>query len=371
MVAYYNEIDPYASQWLRNLIDAGHIAKGDVDTRSIKDVSADDLKGYTQCHFFAGIGVWSHALRRAKWADDRPVWTGSCPCQPFSAAGTQKGTADDRHLWPIWFNLIRECRPRVIFGEQVEAAINHGWLDLVQSDLERENYACGAVGIPAAGVGASHIRQRLWFVANTGGVRSNRRSEGHYGTDPQQSPITSVKVEGSSTVSQLANATNNGYLATDGLRETVESSGEAGTHGVGQLAGSCDVSQLAKSDGIERWPEQKPKQSEGDQRGQSIGDSRGISQLADNIDARLQGRVSGRAHEERQDQHGHVGCSSAVSFWSECDWLYCRDGKDRPVEPGTFPLAHGATARVGRLRAYGNAIVPQVAQAFIEAYLES
>ena len=153
MVAYYNEIDPYASQWLRNLIDAGHIAKGDVDTRSIKDVSADDLKGYTQCHFFAGIGVWSHALRRAKWADDRPVWTGSCPCQPFSAAGTQKGTTDDRHLWPIWFNLIRECRPRVIFGEQVEAAINHGWLDLVQSDLERENYACGAVGIPAAGVG--------------------------------------------------------------------------------------------------------------------------------------------------------------------------------------------------------------------------
>ena len=371
MVAYYNEIDPYASQWLRNLIDAGHIAKGDVDTRSIKDVSADDLKGYTQCHFFAGIGVWSHALRRAKWADDRPVWTGSCPCQPFSAAGTQKGTTDDRHLWPIWFNLIRECRPRVIFGEQVEAAINHGWLDLVQSDLERENYACGAVGIPAAGVGAPHIRQRLWFVANTGGVRSNRRSEGHYGTNPQQSPITSVKVEGSSTVSQLANATNNGYLATDGLRETVESSGEAGTHGVGQLAGSCDVSQLAKSDGIERWPEQKPKQSEGGQRGQSIGDSRGINQLADNIDARLQGWVSGRAHEERQDQHGHVGCSSAVSFWSECDWLYCRDGKDRPVEPGAFPLAHGATARVGRLRAYGNAIVPQVAQAFIEAYLES
>jgi len=166
MMNYYNEIDPYAAQWLRNLIAAGHIAHGIVDERSITDVKPFDLAGYTQCHFFAGIGVWSHALRQSGWPDSRPVWTGSCPCQPFSAAGNQKGTADERHLWPVWFNLIRECRPPVIFGEQVEAAIRHGWLDLVQADLEGEDYACGAVGIPAAGVGAPHIRQRLWFMAD-------------------------------------------------------------------------------------------------------------------------------------------------------------------------------------------------------------
>ena len=164
---YYNEIDPFAAQWLRNLIDAGHIPSGDVDTRSIVDVKAEDLKGYTQCHFFAGIGGWSYALQLASWPDTRPVWTGSCPCQPFSAAGKQLGTTDDRHLWPAWFNLIRECGPSVIFGEQVEAAINHGWLDLVQSDLEREGYAFGAAGIPAAAVGALHNRPRLWFVADS------------------------------------------------------------------------------------------------------------------------------------------------------------------------------------------------------------
>ena len=106
MTAYYNEHEPYAAQWLRNLIAAGHIAAGDVDARDIQDVTPDDLTGYTQCHFFAGVGGWSYALRLAGWPDDRPVWTGSCPCQPLSSAGQRKGAADERHLWPAFFRLI-------------------------------------------------------------------------------------------------------------------------------------------------------------------------------------------------------------------------------------------------------------------------
>jgi hypothetical protein len=58
-------------------------------------------------------------------------------------------------------------------------------------------------------------------------------------------------------------------------------------------------------------------------------------------------------------------------MWEEAEWIACTDGKARPVEPGTFPLAHGVPARVGRLRGYGNAIVPAVAAAFIEAYCEA
>lgn len=178
-MAYYNEIDPYAAQWLRNLIAAGHIAKGEVDERSIADVRADDLRGFTQCHFFAGIGVWSHALRKAGWADDKALWTGSCPCQPFSVAGKGAGEADERHLWPAWFNLIRECRPVALFGEQVDAAIRHGWLDAVQADMEGIGYAVGATVFPAAGVGAPHGRHRLYFVAdaNEAGRGLERRSE--------------------------------------------------------------------------------------------------------------------------------------------------------------------------------------------------
>jgi DNA (cytosine-5)-methyltransferase 1 len=174
-LAYYNEIDPYAAQWLRNLIAAGHIAPGVVDEKDIRDVRPGELAGFTQHHFFAGIGVWSYALRQSGWPDSRPVWTGSCPCQPFSAAGAGGGFTDERHLWPAWFHLIGECRPKRIYGEQVEAAIRHGWIDLVQSDLEGIGYACGRTGIPAAGVGAPHIRQRLWFVADAGNAGLERR----------------------------------------------------------------------------------------------------------------------------------------------------------------------------------------------------
>jgi DNA (cytosine-5)-methyltransferase 1 len=283
--AYYNEIDPYAAQWLRNLIDAGHIASGDVDTRSIVDVKASDLTGYNQCHFFAGIGVWSHALRQSGWSDSRFVWTGSCPCQPFSIAGAGEGVSDERHLWPIWFELIKQCRPDVVFGEQVESAIKYGWLDLVQDDLEREDYILGVAGIPAAGVGAPHIRHRLYFVAQSSKVG---RRGGRDGDTPRHSG--QVQTEGRSSFGELADTVESGWSGISG---------------------------------------------------------------------------GGKTQEQRITQCGTSG------FWRPADWIDCTDGKTRPVEPSTFPLAYGAPARVGRLRAYGNAIVPQVAQAFIEAYLET
>lgn len=167
MVAYYNEIDPFAAQWLRNLIEAGHIADGVVDERSIEDVSADDLAGFHQCHFFAGIGVWSLALRRAGWPDDIEVWTGSCPCQPFSAAGAHAGFADERHLWPALHHLIRQRRPPVVLGEQVASKDAEPWIDLVQDDLEALGYRFGAIPFPAAGVGVPSIRDRLYWVGDS------------------------------------------------------------------------------------------------------------------------------------------------------------------------------------------------------------
>lgn len=255
--AYYNELDPYAAQWLRNLIAAGLIPAGDVDERSIADVEADDLAGFRQCHFFAGIAGWSLAARLAGWPDDRELWTGSAPCQPFSVAGAQRGTDDERHLWPHFFRLIRSRRPAVVMGEQVAAAVGANWLDGVCADLEGIGYACGAAVVPACAVDAPHRRDRLWFVARAGDV------------------------------------------------------------------------------------------AHADQPGPGA---------------------------ERQQRSGQLGGAGgdpgARSAWHGAGWIIGHDGKARRVKPGICLLAHGVPARVGRLRAYGNAIVPQVAAEVIAAFME-
>ena len=286
MAAYYNEIEPFAAAWLRNLIAAGHIALGDVDERSIIDVQPNDLRGYTQVHLFAGIGGWSLAARLAGWPDDRPLWTGSCPCQPFSAAGRRAGTADARHLWPEMYRLVRECRPPVVAGEQVASRLGLEWLDGVSTDLEAAGYAVGAADLCAAGVGAPHIRQRLYWLADAerGGCKGRA----------------------------IASARTGAIIPPQDCK----------------LGGLGDASE------------------------------QGLS-------ARERAELS-RA--QRDDERRAVGQSSG-SFWSAADWLPCRDGKSRPVEPGTFPLAHGVPGRVGRLRAFGNAIVPQVAAKLLTAYI--
>ncbi|PRH29625.1 DNA cytosine methyltransferase [Burkholderia gladioli] len=335
MGAYYNEIDPYAAQWLRNLIAAGHIAPGDVDERSIEDVRPDDLHGYTQCHFFAGIGVWSYALRRAGWPDDRPVWTGSCPCQPFSAAGKGAGFDDERHLWPAWFHLIGECRPAVVFGEQVASSAVEPWIDLVQADVESLGHAFGCVPFPSAGVNAPHIRDRAYWLAYADGMR--RQGIGRH----RQNGIAEHREVGRLGHAECLGA---GWHARAG----------AGPQG-----------------GIELWPVGDDARSPGAARGLADADG----------SARGQGRaVDGGRHPESDalarpgsGGNGVPGGSvpgQADSFWRAPDWLFCRDGKWRPVEPGTFPLVDGAPARVGRLRAYGNAINAEAASAFIETCID-
>jgi DNA (cytosine-5)-methyltransferase 1 len=173
-VNYYNEKNPDAAQWIRNLIDLGAVPRGIVDDRSIEDVHPSDLDGFVQCHFFAGIAGWSLALQLAGWPEDRPVWTGSCPCQPFSAAGEGLGFADERHLWPAFFHLIEQRKPSDVLGEQVAREDGLAWLDLVFADLGAAGYATGAANLCAAGVGAPHSRQRLYWVAHA----ANGRREG-------------------------------------------------------------------------------------------------------------------------------------------------------------------------------------------------
>lgn len=451
--AYYNEHDPFAAAWLRELIRCGQIAPGDVDERSIEDVCPDDLRSYTQCHFFAGIGVWSYALRRAGWDDTRPIWTGSCPCQPFSAAGKGDGFADERHLWPAFFHLITQCGPRVVLGEQVASKDGLAWLDLVQADMENARYAFGALDICTAGFGAPHIRQRSWWCAvgladreggrsraglcdneptgqrrlesaDNGGAFGMEHDAGHRWfprwPEPSERGVASGCGEnGLVDPDALHTRTAPGNVGTDCSRLAAGTRADDHTalpdraSGIDRLAdngqpsgfieraeqfsesqrseqhapfgndasrcgGLGDMAVPAIGDGCDRNVQRsgqhgfEPADGQPIELGDADGSGLSVQRCVGGDMPPTQG-IDQREGVERADAPTLSGCDGTGptnGFWRNADWLFCTDGKWRPVEPGTFPLVNGASNRVGTLRGYGNAIPAPVAQGFIEAVIE-
>jgi len=361
-VNYYNEWDKKTAAWLRQLIAERHIPDGEVDERSITEVEPNDLRGYRQCHFFAGIAGWPIALQLAGWSADRPVWTGSCPCPPFSQAGEKSSCpmcssrvvmphpwrqgyfacaecyhewyADGRHLWPEFYRLIKECQPATVFGEQVASASGRAWLAGVCASLEELGYAMGAADLCAASAGAPHIRQRLWWVADA--ERGTAKRHGY---------------EMGSAASSLQGESREQRIRHD--------AGHGGIDGTQRL-------QHSTGDGREQW------RAESGGRRAACGCGAGCG-VGDGISAGLEGHAGDgddwhepRRHDAQQDRP-----ATASGFWDDREYIPCGDGKTRPTEPGSPPLAHGIPARVVQLRGYGNAIVPQVAAEFISAYMEA
>lgn len=353
---YYNEFDPFSAAWLRLLIKNRHIPNGYVDERDIRDVKPSDLKGYAQCHFFAGVGGWSKALDLAGWPRDRPVWTGSCPCPPFSSAGKGQTCpdcgskrnlphpsktgfficldcgcnrhADERHLWPEFSRLIRECAPPTVFGEQVASKDGRTWLDVVQADLQNSRYATVGADICAAGVGAPQIRQRLWFGAQrlVNGLQSGL--EGHaWHVEDFTKPERNDKVSGRPVASPgasngLANANRgkcNGWSEITGRN-----------HGFGHDARRAE--------------------------GHSIDAAHRVTDRLDTTPHRHEGR------ERITTQERHGPCRNAIpamrqpaasptnGFWRDADWLYGRDEQWRPVESASQRMANGVSLVLGHLR---------------------
>lgn len=335
---YYNEIDVGAQRWLRELMHEGLIPRGHIDGRPIQDVRADDLRGYGTCHFFAGIGVWAYALGCASFDLGGVTWTGSCPCQPFSVAGKGGGFDDPRHLWPHWVRLIEECRPDRILGEQ--SANAGAWVDLVRTDLEALDYAFGSPDLPAAGFGGAHIRPRFYWLADADNAEWwADRAPGNVGDWPHAGRVQGAGDPGDGgALRWLGDADGGlrgrgicgpgeGLSAPDGhaaqLRDRGSSPGDP-AFGLG------DAGQPGLSDaqfGILRRPGRWP---------------------------------TGRATEQPSRASG-----------ARVDWLLCRSGVFRPVEPGLAPLVTEAPARMAALRGFGNALDAEVATQFVQAYLRS
>ena len=416
MTAFYNENDAYPAQWLRNLAAAGHIAPGTVDERSVNDLDPKELAGFTQAHFFAGIGGWSRALRLAGVPDHFPVWTGSCPCQPFSAAGKRGGADDQRHLWPAWFRLIRLRRPPTIFGEQVASKDGLKWFDAVRADLEAEGYAVAAADLCAASLGAPHIRQRLFFVADSSGGRWDGRApdarrgqeqraaaprpsearelahaESHRAghAEPERVGRSAAILEAHGAIGSVAYASS----ARAGRYPRAAPGPQAGVSGPrgadGELGGDVPVAggavgKLALSSSAERGSWRAGRQGETGARAHAEPSGSGADGLVDDPagtrplsagegpegEARDQARLRGLERGRRAGLAGDVDdprpqgrierwngadqlparAAGLGGFWSNADWLPCRDGKARPVEPGPQQMADGFAESVGRLR---------------------
>lgn len=394
--AYYNEIEPFAAEWLRNLIAAGHLPAGDVDTRSIVDVAADDLVGYGQCHFFAGIGGWAFAARVAGWPDDRELWTGSCPCQPFSVAGKGAGADDERHLWPHYFRLIRARRPAVAMGEQVAAAVGKAWLDGVLTDLEGIGYTGRAVVVPACAVDAPHRRDRLWFVADANGFGG--QVDQNAGGCSNGSGAREVSGLGGARDVHVADASG-GRCGEPGARQVQQpgraeavGGGEAGTVAVTRGDGHDPANLDAAEPRRDRQDDGLSVGSGGELRGSAwygdVADADTPRPLPRSYDGVHSGQEGSRARDVESVRHR--------SAWDGAGWIIGHDGKARRVgtrirrvvdglsvgmvgvrpdgdaeEVEMIPLLErGAVARVGKLRAFGNAIVPQVAAEVIGAYMD-
>ena len=417
MTAYYNEWDPFAAEWLRNLMAAGLIMEGTVDERSIADVKADDLVGFTRVHLFAGISGWDLALQLAGWPSDRPVWTGSCPCQPLSCAGRRAGEKDERHLWPELYRLISECRPATVIGEQVASKDGLEWLDGVSLDLEELGYAVGTRDLPAAGFGAPHIRQRVYWMAyaNLGsceqlhgydterGWPGQPKQVGMGGRSDRMAVANSIELQREPSARQqpeheqddgaggLADSGSHGPQGTEPAGRT-----EAGVRQRSAEYGTIDRLAHAKYHRCRSWGAECQGQ-------QWESSSRGASCIAGLDHAATPGPQGNRPEGL---QGGDQQQPSQSGSWSDCLAIPCRDGKSRRIsaQPGDEPLAHGIPTkrsdprlgyllarlaelgfdpnaargilrdakrnRVGALRGAGNAIVPQVAAMFIRAFME-
>lgn len=357
MLHYYNEFDPKAAAWLRELITQKLIPDGIVDERSILEIQPHELTPYVQCHFFCGIAGWPLALQLAGWDPARPVWTGSCPCQPFSSAGKQLAQADERHLWPAFFNLIKECRPERVIGEQVASAIGKGWLDGVSADLESEGYTCGAAVLGAHSVGAPHLRQRLYWMADASGGQRQQRIR------PQGDQLLGPAHCGA--VGRVDNTTG-ARLVTTGRRPDLRE----------QWSGECLPGERCGFGWLGEPSQPGPQGHAGNgDHGHQPGridqePDRHAAEAGGTVSAAMGDPESGGLGVLRNETQPGSGGHAVSTSWSRFAIVHCRDGKARRFEPESFPLAHGLPGRVGLLRGYGNAIVPQTAAAFIQAYEE-
>jgi DNA (cytosine-5)-methyltransferase 1 len=343
------------------------------------------------------------------------IITGGFPCQPFSVAGSRKGTDDNRHLWPEMFRIIKEFKPRWIIGENVRGivSIQDGLVfETVCTDLESEGYEVQTFNIPAVGVGAPHKRERIWIVANSRcsirGKQSSRNSEsiGSRTFKKTERSTDTSKITGSSERAETMADTESKRTGENNERLRSRTSGISGREGTTRIQEDVANSNTGNVEaGCERQRRIREENTKERQSNNATGSSEVMANTNESISRERQifgnpndkGRGASETRreslqpEDRQTRTDNLGSGSEVmantnserqqeqcrpkSIQEEGNELECSSsqsgGNFWDIEPDVGRVVNGLPGRVHRLKGLGNAIVPQIAQEIGKAIMKA
>mgnify|MGYP003146403911 CR=1 FL=1 len=270
------------------------------------------------------------------------IITGGYPCQPFSIAGSKKGVEDPRHLWPEYFRLIKECRPTWVIGENVSGHIKLG-LDAVQEDLESEGYSLRTFSVSASSIGANHQRERIWTVAYS---QRNYDSQQIKRVDGEESSLQKEHRENDSTTRNFSGAsavreTRNEHADVEDARR--RSWGK-------QFTGNKESTGRGASEKTERSTNTDTSSGPGEGTETMANTSSIKSHVGENIQHTSTGNGQGETGRESSSEEPNR------NWWN--------------IEPDVGRVADGVPDRTHRLKALGNAVVPQIPYYIAKSILE-
>lgn len=330
------------------------------------------------------------------WRGKINILTGGFPCQPFSLSGNRKGTSDDRYLWPEMLRAIREIQPAWVIGENVAGIISmvqpgdelemgceaslfdesyfteeqqRYVIETICSDLEREGYSVQPILVPACAVGAPHRRDRVWFIAHNPNARVENMRQGEIqANSPKSITNTNVSRHDKPNTEIVVDRRDikTEHLFNGETKPTTNTTSQQGEQL--QPEQSC-------------YSEQEQRQFGG------IGGKSGNGIVGDTASSRLQGRVWGESNlltepttkgiasnpgrsEWENGLHGEKSARETAKFGDDytkfgqfesfptVEPTICGgdDGFPHKLDGITFPKWRNES-----IKAYGNAIVPQVA----------
>jgi DNA (cytosine-5)-methyltransferase 1 len=340
------------------------------------------------------------------------IITGGFPCQPFSVAGKQKGTSDDRHLWPEMFRIIQELKPRWVIGENVKGLVNlqDGMVfETVCTDLEGEGYEVRAFNIPAAGVGAPHRRERIWIVAHRKESMVNAddvRLEQHNETKEETSWWrTSTTFEPTSdVVNTISNGERREISRSDEEERRIQEEHRQDNSSARLTSRTSSIRQTNNGHEdmedsrrtLQQGTELREKNEDEVREGYANQHQRSGSPSESNV-ADTYARLSNGTYEEVQSRgqtsdtssKGSTDVANTKSSDRHDNEAVTRDGGSSTqevfgngssvsgegswwnVEPDVGRVAHGIPGRVYRLKGLGNSIVPKIAEEIGRAIIKA